>query len=337
MLLTLGCVVAALGLAPMAVPAHEAYLTDVALTAPPAILGSVCSLLESRGEELVEPGKDLGLHPLLVPLTRGADGECTGLLRWPAGGGGGSKLPLVRTTADGQQLELLADSAGYYLAKEAALADVEGASDAAALAALLERGSKGAITYEAGTAAASTGGLPGYLITTVGPFVSAYEELANSHLAKGSDTAALITCERSQNCFGAWGRPFAFHARILNGLGRDEEARDKARAALELPLWTLGDDVDEVLALACMERATLIANLKLKADGKLTPQQAAQSRGMEQRTPQEIAKDRASYLLDLAVAQPEEYSWESIRPDLADLYREAGMSSIGAFVECEQS
>ena len=33
-----------LGLAPMAVPAHEVYLTDVALTAPPAILGSVCSL-----------------------------------------------------------------------------------------------------------------------------------------------------------------------------------------------------------------------------------------------------------------------------------------------------
>ena len=63
----------------------------------------------------------------------------------------------------------------------------------------------------------------------------------------------------------------------------------------------------------------------------------AARRFVEQRTPQEIAKDRASYLLDLAVAQPEEYSWESIRPDLAALYREAGMSSIGTFVECEQS
>ena len=101
---------------------------------------------------------------------------------------------------------------------------------------------------------------------------------------------------------------------------------------MELPLWTLGYDVDEVLALACMERETLISNLKLKADGKLTPQQAAQNRGMEQRTPQEIAKDRASYVLDLAVAAPEEYSWEGVRGELAELYEAADMASIGAFV-----
>ena len=53
---------------------------------------------------------------------------------------------------------------------------------------------------------------------------------------------------------------------------------------------------------------------------------------METRTPKEIAKDKASYLLDLAVASPDDYSWEAIRPELAALYREADMNSVASFV-----
>ena len=86
----------------VAVPLHDSYLSEVALTMPPAALSSVVGLLVSRGEQVVEPGRDASLHPLLVPLTRSADGCVTGLLRWPAGGGGGSKLPLVQTTSNGQ-------------------------------------------------------------------------------------------------------------------------------------------------------------------------------------------------------------------------------------------
>ena len=89
----------------VAVPLHDTYLSEVALTMPPAALSSVVGLLVSRGEQVVEPGRDASLHPLLVPLTQSADGCVTGLLRWPAGGGGGSKLPLVKTTSDGQVLQ----------------------------------------------------------------------------------------------------------------------------------------------------------------------------------------------------------------------------------------
>ena len=159
----------------------------------------------------MEPGVDATLHPLLIPLTRDTDGETTGLLRWPTAGGGGSKLPLVRTTQGGQQLTLLANSAEHYLAREAALADVSGASDAEAIAAA--SGEYG-FPYTAGTAAASAGGLDGYLITKVAPFVACYELLAIGHRAKGDakgTTAALVTCEASQGKFDAWGRPFAFH------------------------------------------------------------------------------------------------------------------------------
>ena len=107
------------------VPAHNDFLSEKALTMPPAALGSAAGLLVSRGETLVEPGNDATLHPLLVPLTKSADGCITGLLRWPAGGGGGSKLPLVRTSADGQMLTLLANSVENFVLREAAVADAD--------------------------------------------------------------------------------------------------------------------------------------------------------------------------------------------------------------------
>ena len=214
---------------------------------------------------------------------------------------------------------------------------------------------------------------------------------AAASLLAGSETACLITCERCEGCFGAWGRPFAFHSRLLSGLSREEEARDKvhmartsqlssaaallpsphrpcsrreftppsftnssrvtsshlapatrlpppqARTALELPLWTLGDDLDDVIALAGTDRAALVSKLKLKASGQLTAEQLKTQNGMEKRSPQQIAKDRASYVLDLAVAAPEEYSWEGMRGELAELYEQADMASIGAFVSAPAS
>ena len=159
-------------------------------------------------------------------------------------------------------------------------------------------------------------------MTKVGPFIDEYEGLARGHLDKGSAQAALITCERSP-LFGAWGRPFAFHARMLAGLGRDEEARDLARQALSMPLWTLGDDLAEVCAIAQTTVEKLAATCRLRADGGLTPEQLRAQNGMDKRTKEQVALDKASYLLDLAVASPDDYSWESIRPELQQLYTEA--------------
>ena len=67
------------GIAPVAVPSLVEYLEGVAMTAAPTALSSAIGILLSRGEELIEPGtaafNDPSLHPLLVPLTRTADGE----------------------------------------------------------------------------------------------------------------------------------------------------------------------------------------------------------------------------------------------------------------------
>ena len=88
----------------------------------------------------------------------------------------------MRTSQCGRQLTLLANNAEHFIARSAAAADVEGAASAGSLAEL--SGSVG-FAYTAGDASKGPGGLPGYLITKVGPFESAYEDLANGHLAKG--------------------------------------------------------------------------------------------------------------------------------------------------------
>ena len=88
----------------------------------------------------------------------------------------------MRTSQCGRQLTLLADNAEHFIARAAAVADVEGAANAASLA---ELSSGVGFAYTPGDATKGPGGLPGYLITKVGPFESAYEDLANGHLAKG--------------------------------------------------------------------------------------------------------------------------------------------------------
>lgn len=242
------------------VRAHERFLSEVALVTPPAALENVVRLLVSEGGTVVEPGTDDSVHPLLVPLTRTDDGEVTGLLRWPAAGGGGSKLPLVQTS--GRQLVLLADSAEQHVARAAVQADADGDDSAELLAELT---AKCGIPYEIGSAVQSPGGVRGYVLTKVGTFLKDYEALSDNHVASGSVESALITCERCQTLFKAWGRPFAFHARLLGTLDRNEEARDTARQALQMPLWTVDDDISAICAIACTTREDLVSELKLKA------------------------------------------------------------------------
>ena len=319
-----------MAISPADVQSISYYLTENACVKPPPELGGLVGLLLSRGEEVYAPGTDASLHPLLVPLTKSpADGEVTGLLRWP---GATEQLPVVRT--NGTQIDLLALRADQYVHREAILAGSDGTAEKDDLVALAE---ELVPAWDPESAANAPGGLDGLLLTRVGPFAASYERLALGHLAKGSEQAALIACERSQALFPAWGRPFAFHARMLKSIGRHEEARDVARHALSLPLWTLSPmPLEEVIELSQTTAADVSATLRLKADGQLTPEELQKNNGMDKRTPQEIAKERASFLLDLVVAQPDGYSYSGCREELAQLYTEAGMSALAGFVAPEK-
>ena len=77
----------------------------------------------------------------------------------------------MRTTECGRQIALLADRSDAFVAREAAVADAAGSAEAAALA---ELSAKVGFPYSTGDAAKGAGGLSGYLITKIGPFMSAY-------------------------------------------------------------------------------------------------------------------------------------------------------------------
>lgn len=77
----------------------------------PSDLPALLQLLHYRGEEPVSPaaGKDLGLHPLVVPLTAAADGDYTCLLRWPTPVDG-APIPVVKARGGLNGLRLVAQS-----------------------------------------------------------------------------------------------------------------------------------------------------------------------------------------------------------------------------------
>ena len=79
------------------------------------------------------------------------------------------------------------------------------------------------------------------------------------------------------------------------------------------------------------------ATLRLRADGGLPEAELQKNNGMDKRSPQEIAKERASYLLDLVVAQPDDYSYKGTRAELAELYSEAEMGAFATFVSPDAS
>jgi len=81
----------------------------------------------------------------------------------------------------------------------------------------------------------------------------------------------------------------------------------------------------------------VVADLELRAAGRLLPAELRANNGFDKRTPQQVATQRASALLDLAVAAPDRYTWCSMREELAELYREADLEAFATFVLPDQT
>lgn len=161
-----------------------------------------------------------------------------------------------------------------------------------------------------------------------GPFPDIYEDLVRFHRAKGDEQSALITCERAATTFPGWGRAHAFHAGVLKEMNREMEARDAARFSLQMPLWTLGgrDVVEDMRKLAgYVEEDSLPKIFKRLYEDKREQEIA------DGKQPQQVALDRAAYLLDLCVAERRE-DWEAAKMGLTELYEEANMDDFATFV-----
>lgn len=315
----------------MSATSSEDILSSTLAAADTASLQRLFAL---RGYELLDRTARADLHPFAVPLAKDENGDVLGVLRWPTPEEG-RPLPVIRTRPRSAGMELLSTSTELYLKRQVVEA-AENGGDAASVAKLCA----GEETLELWTADAKKDATT-FLLLKVGPFPDLYREMARRHLERGSEDAALVACERANDLFKGWGTAYAYYADVLTGLsGRAMEARDAARVALRMPIWTLGGAYDgsfEENVERCAELADYTGTSALKlmyaklADDKREEEVAGG------RLPEQVALDRSAFYMDAVACGlgAEEGSWASdeVRGKLAGLYREAGLADVAEFVE----
>lgn len=309
------------------VEAYRHYLVEIAKVEPPPYLDALLYTLSESGAELVRPSERTQLHPFVIPLAYDARaGRTTGLLRWPTPPVD-MDLPVVTSAPGAACVTLSAPSAKAAVTRAVASADYAG--DARRRDAIRNASSL-ALAYQDGEVDSSGLGLERFVTVSVGGFPDLYEGLARFHLAKGDISSALVTCERASECSPGWARAHAFHADILMEVGREVEARDAARFSLTLPLWTTGSvqRVRDMGKLAGYQDAESLGKIyrRLFEDERMEEIQGGKA-------PQQVALDRAAWLLDVFVAEEGFASdWDDVRERLAELYDSAGLEDMATFV-----
>jgi len=282
------------------------FLSDTAGLAVPPRLQAL--LLYFAGTlDLISPDQTDGIHPLMVPIGADETDGIYGFLRWPTAP---KSLPIPIVRQVGSSLFLMANSADEMLHRELAWRD---AQEDESPGALLIAANREESLYEIGDVSRTGLPLPAYFLLKVGVPTSFFEDLIEGHLERGDEMAALVTAERACSAAPDWGRPHAIRTKLLIKLGKLEEARDSARAALVEPIWTLGTPFEPIATLAGWKPPiTAKPYWELVEDTSKLP------------------ADRAAHFMD-AIAV-EGASWTDHRAALAALYEEAELPELAAFI-----
>lgn len=164
-----------------------------------------------------------------------------------------------------------------------------------------------------------------YLMKKVGLFPDVFERLAEKHLEKGDEVSALVTGEyyASKKHFPGFGRPFVFNSELMLKVGRKLEAKDAARCALRSPWWTLGSSYADVASIAGWgEEQIEFMRERVSDEGRR--EDLLKGKDLAQ-----VAVDQAAFLLDLAAV---DCTWDDVREQLANFYKEAGLEDIARFI-----
>jgi hypothetical protein len=285
---------------------HHDFLVEVAGVTPPSRLRALLVYLAGT-LDIISPEETKGLHPLLIPIGRDEEKSIYGFLRWPTPTSD-MELPLVRQHEYG--LQLMANSADEMLHRELAWRDATPDEEPGPLLAAVNKES---MLYEVGTVAASGLPLPAYFLLKVGVPSSFFTELIDGHLERGDEIAAQVAATRACSLAPGWGFPNVMMARLLVKLGRLEEARDAARAALLESVWTLGCPFEPVARLAGWKDPIDGQPYRKLADDDSKP-----------------LLDRAAHFMDAIAA--EGYDWDPARPELARRYEEAGLATLAGLI-----
>ena len=287
-----------------------------------AAQSSLAKLFETLGHSAY--GSRRGLHPLVKPLAKTASNDVLGLMRWPLTGDD-KAVHVVRTQV--QEAGKAADAQSYsvrpcgtiaqFARRMAVEADHEGGSQEVIEVAAAVTQEAGGKPYTAGELADSRLRAPQFVLLRVGPFVDLWESIARGQLDKGDETAALVAAERASAQNPGWGCCMYLQAELMGSLGRHEEQRDLALAALESPFWTLGAPLRDGLAAAQLSHIDDLRALVRGMEDKVREQQ-----GAPPRSGSELATLRALDALDNVVRT--EGKWDDARPSVSVALRDAG-------------
>ncbi|BFG35927.1 hypothetical protein CerSpe_222010 [Prunus speciosa] len=305
-----------------ATPDHVSFIKEVAATQPPQHLSQLLTMLKTKGESILSPGAKEGLIPLAIPLAKNSSGAVTALLRWPTAPPG-MDMPVVEVRKHG--VWLLAKNVDQLIHRILVEEDAKnsGESNEELFHASADVGEK---LYKKGDFAKSQiSKLDIYLLRKVGLFPDVLERKVKWHFEEGDHVSALVTGEfyTKKEHFPGFARPYVFNAEVLLKVGRTVEAKDAARGALKSPWWTLGCSYQEVADIAQWEDEQIeYIKEKVTDEGR----QADLKKG---KAPAQVALDEAAFLLDLASI---EGTWDDHVEQVADCYREAGLTDIARFV-----
>ena len=283
---------------------------------------AIARVLQLQGRTCVASGGRRGLNPLVRPLAESPCGEVIGSLRWPLQPGAPRILVASRRRPEpGWQTLRPCGTAAQYATRAAVEADASAATDAPELiaAAAAVAGEAGTSAYEAGAFGASKLRLEQFLLLRVGPFVDAWGSLVAHQLERDDVTAALVAAERAAATNPGWGCAMWAQAELMARLGRREERRDSALAALEAPFWTLGTPLAEVQAAAELGH---IADVR--AFMRELEERSREKQGAPRPTEAEAAVARALDALDAVVRRDGE--WDEASGVCGDAMRAAGLA-----------
>jgi hypothetical protein len=191
----------------------------------------------------------------------------------------------------------------------------------------------------------SSYGVDKFVLLRVGPFPDIYESLAWGHAKKGDESSALISAEACNNKLSGFASTFRFYSKLLSTFAnRKEEVRDAARMCLRMPLPSIGltiDDFREVAILAEIadpsdSDETVMAKIQVMYE-KLREHETdgPRSSGSNDMTPEQMALDKANYLLDRTALTGA--NWSEIRSKLSDIYKSVYRDDLADFVNPKAS
>ena len=309
----------------------ETFFRDILLQEPPPFVREFIDIQALRGHATLCPDDAglVGMHPLLVPLTRapGENGVVQGLLWQPPSihMGGDCRWPLVEAvpSRDGvaHHYRLLAKNVAVQVNRIAAEADfnrpgTEETQNILQVVKSLSGVYNVNYVYHEGDVTKAGVDLRMFLLRKVCMFADLLQDLSTEHLSRGDHTAASVASARAADEHHGWGNGYWHQAQLMMTLDQVARAQEQAGAALQCPWSTLHDDggPDRVLGLVAAVAGRSEEELVADAQRRAQDKQTAAIKSGQLMWPELAAEHRAIGLCDTVVA--ERLPWTAIGADL---------------------